>query len=83
MKIQVENENFERMRNVLESIRISIDGLKRGVPMSESRTDDTLGARVTDLELKMSKLWTALIDKTPTGQDKLSKFGQSFRRRLK
>lgn len=82
MKIQVQNEEFERMRVVLSEIRESLQRIKEIGGNANGQSGADLGPRVTELELKMSKLWTALLDKTPTGQDKLSKFGRSFRRRV-
>lgn len=38
-----------------------------------------LGARIAELELKMSKLWNMLIEISPTtGKEKLTKFGRKF-----
>jgi len=34
--------------------------------------------RLADLEVKMAKLWSLLIEQTPNGRDKLSKFGRRF-----
>ena len=34
--------------------------------------------RLADLEVKMAKLWTLLIETTPLGKEKLSKFGKRF-----
>lgn len=39
--------------------------------------------RVADLEIKMAKLWMLLLDKTPAGQDKLSRPGKTFKEKLK
>ena len=35
-------------------------------------------ARLADLEIKMAKLWSILIESTPAGKDKLSKYGKRF-----
>lgn len=35
-------------------------------------------ARLADLEVKMAKLWGLLVETTPLGKDKLSKFGKRF-----
>ena len=47
-----------------------------------ARKPDYLSAeekeRITDLEVKMKKLWDLLTEKTPAGKDKLTKFGKRF-----
>jgi len=35
-------------------------------------------ARLADLEVKMAKLWGLLVETTPLGKDKLSKYGKKF-----
>ena len=38
--------------------------------------------RLADLEIKMTKLWSILLEQTPTGKDKLSKVGRTFQERF-
>lgn len=35
-------------------------------------------SRLADLEVKMAKLWSMLVETTPAGKEKLSKFGRRF-----
>ena len=39
--------------------------------------------RLAELEIKMAKLWDLLTEKTPTGREKVSKFGKGFKERFK
>ena len=34
--------------------------------------------RIAELEIKIAKLWSLLIEVTPTGKERLSKFGRRF-----
>lgn len=35
-------------------------------------------SRIADLEIKMAKLWSALIEVTPQGKEKLTRYGKRF-----
>jgi hypothetical protein len=35
-------------------------------------------ARLADLEVKMAKLWSLLVEQTPRGQDRLTRYGKVF-----
>jgi hypothetical protein len=39
---------------------------------------DNFHDRLADLEVKVSKLWMMLTEKSPTGKDKLSRYGRMF-----
>jgi len=34
--------------------------------------------RIAELEIKMAKLWSMLLEVSPSGKDKISKFGRRF-----
>lgn len=73
---QLQKETKEHIKKIEETITqlsLAIGYLKDKKELSEE-----IGARVAELELKMSKLWALLIDYTPRKQEKLSKFGKKF-----
>lgn len=55
-------------------MRLRVDLMKE----LEKSPNSQLQARVADLEVKMSKLWSLLVEQTPRKQDKLSKYGRRF-----
>lgn len=57
------------MQEEMEKLRESLE--KK--PLPENFHD-----RLADLEVKMSKLWLMLTEKTPNGREKLSRYGRMF-----
>ncbi len=39
--------------------------------------------RLADLEVRMAKLWAILLEETPTGKEKITKFGKNFKTRFR
>ena len=62
-----------QLHQVTGAIEKELEGLKKRKDISE----DTL-SRIADLEVKMAKLWALLVETTPMGKEKLSKFGRRF-----
>lgn len=61
---------IELLRQELKEVQTKLESFK-----SDPKA---LSERVADLEVKMAKLWALLLETTPRGQDKLSKFGRRF-----
>lgn len=51
-------------------------------PNKPEISDTTIGGRVAELEIKMSKLWGLLTSETPAGNTKLTKYGKMFQQRM-
>lgn len=68
----------EDMSNRIDNLRMDLR-LEFKQELEKLRADPQLMvARVADLEVKMSKLWSLLVEQTPRKQDKLSKYGRRF-----
>jgi len=85
VKIQLVEETISHIRaeNVklkldIEEQNKKIDNLMFNKPNGLSVEENK---RLADLEVKMSKLWTMLVEQTPTGKEKLNKFGRNFYKR--
>lgn len=72
-KIELLKKEIEDLKDILDSVDTDIRHLKE-----KRELGDNLGGRVAELELKMSKLWNMLLETTPTGKDKLTRFGRKF-----
>ncbi len=79
-KIKELDNETEVLMKVNEKMERDINILTAQIRTLESRKEISvdLGARIAELELKMSKLWSMLLETTPTGKEKLSKFGRKF-----
>jgi len=67
------------IKDALEGQIVALNAIKDAVVSTQKPAySDDLGARVAELEIKMSKLWELLLTTTPTGQEKLSRFGKRF-----
>jgi peptidoglycan hydrolase CwlO-like protein len=72
--------NVEIMQNDVLTLDRHVDKLQTDFKELKNRKDiseDTL-SRIADLEVKMAKLWALLVETTPMGKEKLSKFGRRF-----
>ena len=72
-KIELLKKEIEDIQDILDVVGNDLKFLKEKRELSND-----LGARVAELELKMSKLWSMLLETTPTGKQKLSTFGRKF-----
>lgn len=68
---KIQNEHDKKMIELIHNI----DLLMARKPDYLSNEEK---ARLADLEVKMAKLWGLLIETTPLGKEKLSKFGRRF-----
>lgn len=68
---------YQRNSRELENLRAELKVLNDKLEALKSDPKG-MSERVADLEVKMAKLWTLLLETTPRGQDKLSKFGKRF-----
>jgi hypothetical protein len=64
-------EHKNRMQEITQKIDLLIATKPDHLTVEEK-------ARIADLEVKMAKLWSLLVEQTPLGKDKLSKFGRRF-----
>jgi len=73
------NRDLQAITEALDGQTVALNAIKDAIVLQQKPTySDDLGARVADLEVKMSKLWNLLTAQTPNGEDKLSKFGKRF-----
>ncbi len=78
-KLEMAGQQIRDLDEMTEIMRQDIDRLKEKRNLS-----DDLGARVSEIELKMAKLWSLLVDVSPyTNKEKLTKFGRKFGGRAK
>lgn len=78
IEIEQMRERILELTLKVESILIAGEELKA----QKNLTKDEL-ARLADLEVKMAKLWGILLETTPSGKDKISKFGRKFGGQIK
>ncbi len=64
---------IEAMTLKIEALQIAGRELDKIVPLTKDEKE-----RLADLEVKMSKLWGLLLETTPSGKEKVSKFGRRF-----
>ena len=68
----IRNSEFKALQTEIARLK----EVKESKPPQE--LPPSINERLLDVELKLAKLWKLLIDTTPTGQDKLNKFGRKF-----
>jgi len=84
-KLLEENDQYKKdlwnLRNDLSSLQ---KAYALEIAKKEVEKPLTKDERIADLEVKMAKLWYLLTDKEPGRgkQEKLSKFGRSFKSKL-
>lgn len=73
-------KEMEEMRKRIEVLTLKTEALQIAgkelddiIPLTKDEKE-----RLVDLEVKMAKLWSLLLETTPAGKDKLSKFGRRF-----
>lgn len=73
-------QESEDIRDILFDLDKEIKAIKTEITILKERRDLSadIGARVAELELKMSKLWSMLIETSSTGKEKLTRFGRRF-----
>lgn len=81
MKIEVENAKIETHLGSIQDSLHKMQQQQNGIFHGSTDTVK-ISERLAELEVKMSKLWSMLTEKTPTGQDKLNRFGRKFSRGL-
>ncbi len=65
------------IKDALEGQIVAMNAIKEAIiSQQKPGLSEDLGARVAELELKMSKLWTLLLTQTPGGEDKLNRFAR-------
>lgn len=77
MKIEI--KKTDELIYTLDNINNTIDALVliEKQMLEKNSTDFDIQNRIAELEVKMSKLWNILITKTPTGEDKPTKYAKS------
>lgn len=70
-KQQLEKD-YEEVLNVNQELLKQLEELKK------EKIPPKMEERVADLEIKLSKLWSMLIEYTPNNKEKLTKFGKRF-----
>ena len=72
-------EFLEKIQKIHEDKMVKI---AHDIDLLIARKPDYLSAeeksRLADLEVKMAKLWSLLVETTPLGKEKLSKIGRRF-----
>jgi len=59
-------------------IQWQFDSLRHQIEEKPDKLEKDAYERIADLEVKMAKLWSLLIEKSHRGEDKLTKFGRKF-----
>ncbi len=59
-------------------IMLEIANLRALIEKKPDKLEKDAYERIADLEIKMAKLWNALLETTPTGKTKLTRFGRMF-----
>ncbi len=69
------------LKKEVSDIQDILDIVGRDISLLKERRElsNDIGARVAELELKMAKLWSLLLETSQaTGKEKLTKFGRRF-----
>jgi len=67
----------------IEEIKKDISEIRQELAKKPDKLERDVYERLADLEVKMGKLWTLLLEETPNKKTKLSKFGRLFGGRAK
>lgn len=73
-------KEIEDMRERILDLTVKIESLLIAGEELKSQRNLTKEeqSRLADLEVKMAKLWGLLLETTPNGKEKVSKFGRKF-----
>lgn len=74
------DKEIESMRERILDLTVKIEALLiagEELKQKQNLTKEE-NARLADLEVKMAKLWGILLETTPNGKEKASKFGKRF-----
>lgn len=82
IEIDEANEHIKFLEKIQKVHEEKLLKLTHEIDLLIARKPEYLSAeekgRLADLEVKMAKLWGLLIETTPLGKEKLSKFGRKF-----
>jgi len=73
IEIELMKERIADLTVKIQSVLMAGEELKEQKNLSKDEL-----SRLADLEVKMAKLWGILLETTPSGKDKASKFGKKF-----
>lgn len=82
MKLFWKNKEIKELRNEIEILDGKIETLTALLDKKPDKIDKDTHERIAELEVKMAKLWSILLESDARGKDKATKLGRLFGRKL-